>query len=167
MGSFGIFLPWIIGLSAMLFFTVAWLLDLRGRQRHLQERLGQLFIDESGQDLSAPLEALMVRLDVSDERVERMRGDVDRLVSRLPGRIQGIGLVRFRAVSDVGGDQSFSLALTDADGSGVVLTSIYASENTRFYAKSLRDWTSSQSLSFEEEEAISIAKSQVGMSSLK
>jgi hypothetical protein len=104
----------------------------------------------------------MVRLDAHDERVERLRADVDRLASRLPGRIQGVGLVRFQAFSDFGGEQSFSLALTDADGNGVTLTSLYTPEGTRFYAKSLRDWTSSQSLSFEEEEAVSMAKSQVG-----
>ena len=162
MGEYGIFLPWIIGLTAMLFFTVAWLLDLRGRQGRLQARLDRLLTDESGQDLSGPLEALMIRLDTHDERVERLRADLDRLASRLPGRIQGVGLVRFQAFSDFGGDQSFSLALTDADGNGVIITSIYAPEGTRFYAKSLRDWTSSQSLSFEEEEAVTMAKSQVG-----
>ncbi len=162
MGEYGIFLPWIIGLTAMLLFTVAWLLDLRGRQGRFQARLEEIFIDEGGQDLSAPLSALVARLDANDERTERLRQDVDRLASRLPGRIQGLGLVRFQAFSDFGGEQSFSLALTDADGNGIVLTSIYAPEGTRFYAKSLRDWDTSQSLSFEEEEAVAMAKSQVG-----
>lgn len=146
----------------MLFFAAAWLFDLSNRLRRLQRRLDQFFTDETGHDLIGPLETLQVRLDSNDERTERLRSDLDRLASRLPGRIQGVGLVRFQAFSDVGGEQSFSLALTDADGSGVALTSIYARDETRIYAKSLLDWSSSQSLSFEEQEAISMAKSQVG-----
>jgi hypothetical protein len=43
----------------------------------------------------------------------------------------------------------------------VVLSGIFAREGTRMYAKSLTNWTSTYSLSFEEEEAIGQAQSQI------
>jgi hypothetical protein len=152
---------WLIGLSAMTFFAVAWLLDISNRQREIQKRLDRIFTDEEGHDLSQPLEALAVRMDLDDERAERLRNEVDRLMARLPHSIQAIGLVRFQAFSDYGGDQSFALALADAAGDGVVISSIFAREGTRIYAKPLKAWISSYSLSFEEEEAISQAQGQI------
>jgi hypothetical protein len=155
------FVLWLIGLSLMTFFAVAWLLDLSNRQRRIQERLDQLFTDEEGHDLSKPLEALVVRLDVCDERTERLRGELDHFNTSFPQSIQAVGLVRFQAFSDFGGDQSFALALADAAGDGVVISSIFAREGTRVYAKPLAAWSSSYSLSFEEQEAISQAQRQL------
>jgi hypothetical protein len=145
----------------MTFFAVAWLLDLNNRQRQTQKRLDQIFTDKEGHDLSKPLDALTVRLDVSDERVGRLRDDLDQLTTLLPGAVQTVGLVRFQALSDYGGDQSFALALTNAAGDGVILSSVFAREGTRVYAKPLTAWSSSYSLSFEEQEAIKQAQSQV------
>jgi hypothetical protein len=160
MGNVG-FVLWLIGLSAMTFFAVAWLLDLSNRQRQIQERLDKIFTDKEGHDLSKPLEALTARMDVGDERAERLRNDIEQLVAHLPHNIQAVGLVRFQAFSDYGGDQSFALALANATGDGVVISSIFAREGTRVYAKPLTAWTSSYSLSFEEEEAINQVQSQV------
>jgi hypothetical protein len=160
MGSWGIVL-WLIGLSAMIFFSVAWLLDLNNRQRQIQGQWGQLFTDSEGQDLSQPLQALTARLDANDERAERLQSDMGDYVACLPRSIQAVGLVRFKAFSDFGGDQSFALALTNPAGDGVIISSIFAREGTRVYAKPLKDWTSSYSLSFEEEEAILQAQSQI------
>jgi hypothetical protein len=160
MGDLGIVL-WLIGLSAMTFFAVAWLLDISNRQREIQQRLDQIFTDEKGGDLSQPLEALAVRLDVNDERTERLRDDIDRLLAYLPHNVQAVGLVRFQAFSDYGGDQSFALALANATGDGVIISSIFARQGTRIYAKPLTAWASSYSLSFEEEEAIGQAQSQI------
>lgn len=161
MANLGVIL-WLIGLSAMTFFVAAWLFDISSRQRKIQERLERLFTDEEGGDLSQPLETLAVRLDVSDERMERLRSDLDHLMANLPQNIQALGLVRFQAFSDFGGDQSFALVLANAEGDGSVISSIFAREGTRVYAKPLKAWTSTYSLSFEEEKAIEQAQGQVG-----
>jgi hypothetical protein len=157
MGNLG-FVLWLIGLSAMTFFSIAWLLDINNRQRQIQGLMDKLFTDEEGQDLAEPLEALVSRMDASDEHVQQLQGDMAQLVSGLPNSIQAIGLVRFQAFMDYGGDQSFALAIADAAGDGVIISSIFARDGTRVYAKPLTGWTSSYSLSFEEEEAINQAQ---------
>ena len=160
MGNWG-FVLWLIGLSAITFFAIAWLLDISNRQRQLQERLGQTSTVTEGADLSAPLKTLSERLNANDEHTQLLHSELDRLAGLLPHSIQAVGLVRFQAFSDYGGDQSFALALANAAGAGVIISGIFAREGTRVYAKPLADWTSSYSLSFEEEEAINQAQSQV------
>lgn len=49
--------------------------------------------------------------------------------------IQKIGLVRFNPFNDTGGDQSFILALIDAEESGVVVSGLHTRNGTRWYAK--------------------------------
>ena len=68
--------------------------------------------------------------------------------------VRHVGLVRYDAFEDVGGRLSFSCALLDDHGNGVVITSINGRQDTRVYAKPIVDGRSGYNLSTEEEEAI-------------
>lgn len=68
--------------------------------------------------------------------------------------VQHIGLVRFNPFGDVGGDQSFAVALLDGDHDGVILSSIYSRAGVRIYAKFVQHGTASHTLSDEEQAAI-------------
>ena len=155
------FIVWLIGLSVMTFFAVAWLLDISNRQRQLQQRLDQTFTDAEGRDLSQPLAALTARLDANEEQTQQLGTEVERLKGHSAQAVQAVSLVRFQAFSDYGGDQSFAMVLATTAGDGVILSGIFAREGTRVYAKPLASWTSSYSLSLEEEEAIGQAQSQI------
>ena len=50
---------------------------------------------------------------------------------------QRVGLVRYNPFEETGGNQSFALALLDADGDGWVLSSLHARSGTRVYAKAI------------------------------
>jgi len=75
--------------------------------------------------------------------------------------VQGVGLVRFRAFQDTGGDQSFALALADGEGNGVVVSALYGRGATRIYAKPVEGWLSPKPLSEEEEAALGEARQAV------
>jgi hypothetical protein len=72
----------------------------------------------------------------------------------IEGAVRNVGLVRYDAFEDVGGRLSFSCALLDDRGTGVVMTSINGRHDTRVYAKPVSKGHSPYSLSIEEEEAI-------------
>jgi Protein of unknown function (DUF4446) len=72
----------------------------------------------------------------------------------IEGSVRNVALLRYDAFEDVGGRLSFSCALLDDHGDGVVLTSINGRQETRVYAKQVTQGTSSHNLSLEEEEAI-------------
>ena len=71
--------------------------------------------------------------------------------------LQKISLVRFNPFGDVGGDQSFSLALLDGHDSGLILTSIHGRGGARVYAKSIDLGKSKHQLSAEEKKALNQA----------
>ena len=68
--------------------------------------------------------------------------------------IQKIALVRFNPFSEVGGDQSFSIALLDANNDGLVITSLYTRGGNRVYGKPIKNGQSKYQLSEEENRAI-------------
>ena len=72
----------------------------------------------------------------------------------IEGAVRRVGLIRYDAFEDVGGRLSFSCALLDERGNGVVVTSINGRQDTRVYAKPIAEGKSAYNLSVEEEEAI-------------
>jgi len=72
--------------------------------------------------------------------------------------IQKIRMIRFNPFSEVGGGQSFSVALLDANDNGVVITSLFTREGNRVYGKPIKQGQSEYQLSDEEKEAIKQAK---------
>ena len=73
--------------------------------------------------------------------------------------VRHVGVVRFDAFDDVGGKLSFAVALLNGHGDGVVLSTINGRQESRSYAKFIKDGDSSYNLSAEEREAISEARS--------
>lgn len=73
--------------------------------------------------------------------------------------LRHLAVVRYDAFGDMGGHLSWSMALLDDAGDGVVLTSIHGRSDARTYAKNVTGWTASQQLSPEEEEAVTYARS--------
>jgi hypothetical protein len=76
--------------------------------------------------------------------------------------MQRFNLVRYDAFEDMGGRLSFSCALLDDHGDGIVITSINGRTETRTYAKPVSNLTSEHNLSEEEREAIAGAAAGEG-----
>ncbi len=92
------------------------------------------------------------------EDVRGLRQEVAALKREAGDALRHLAVVRYDAFGDMGGHLSWSLALLDDAGHGVVLTSIHGRSEARTYAKSISGWTCEQQLSPEEEEAISHAR---------
>jgi len=76
--------------------------------------------------------------------------------------LQHLAVVRYDAFGDTGGKLSWSMALLDDQGDGVVLTSINSRADARTYAKEIKAFTSEAKLSPEEEEAIDTLRKEAG-----
>jgi len=75
-----------------------------------------------------------------------------------PRALRDMAIVRYDALQEMSGQLSFSLALLNAHGDGIVLTSINGRAETRTYAKAVVAGKAAQQLSPEEEEAVRAAR---------
>ena len=93
-----------------------------------------------------------LRTDVAalGDELARSRGE-------LSGAVRHVAVVRYDAFGDLSGALSFSAALLDGKGDGLVLSSISGRSDSRTYAKGVRSGASDAPLSPEEQEAIATA----------
>jgi uncharacterized protein DUF4446 len=85
------------------------------------------------------------------------RGTID------PRAVRDIGIVRYDALHEMSGQMSFSLALLNSVGDGVVVSSINGRAETRTYAKTVKSGAGVQELSPEENAAIRSARMGLGI----
>ncbi len=90
--------------------------------------------------------------------VSALSADVGGLRVDLSDALRHVAVVRYDAFNDMGGRMSFSAALLDDAGDGVVISSINGRTETRTYAKGVKGGASDAILSPEEEQAISYAR---------
>lgn len=71
--------------------------------------------------------------------------------------IQKTAVVRFNPFNEMGGNQSFAIALLDGKNNGLVISSLFVKDGNRVYSKAIKGGKSDHTLSNEEVEAISKA----------
>jgi hypothetical protein len=141
-------------LAVIVIVLLALVLVLWRRVSTLGGRLTGLTRGDDGRSLEAVLDAHL-------DRVEGVARDLDDLSTRTVAleaasrkAFSRVGLVRYNPFEETGGNQSFALALLDADGDGWVLSSLHARSGTRVYAKAIARGRSEAALSDEEAAAI-------------
>ena len=89
---------------------------------------------------------------------EKISKELGNLKKENKFNIQKLGIVRFNPFKEIGGNQSFSIALLDGNDDGIVITSLYTKEGNRVYGKPIKNGKSEYLLSEDEKEAIEYAK---------
>jgi hypothetical protein len=141
----GFIFLWLGILTFFLFRTV----------RHYQKLTKGI----EGKNLQAVLEKILKDLKGEEQQISDLLKQVKKLEKENLYNIQKIGLVRFNPFSEVGGNQSFSLAILDGEDSGLVISSLHSREVTRIYAKPVKKGKAvGYQLSTEEIQAIKNAR---------
>ena len=145
--------------SLLLLLLVFW---VWGRTRRLGRRLDALTRGQDDKDLSSVLDAHLDKVFSVSNEVDELTVRTAVAESNLRHSLQRIGLVRFNPFEDTGGNQSFALALLDASGDGLVLSSLHSRAGTRVYAKPVNGGRAETALSEEESEAVRQAMAGTG-----
>jgi len=104
------------------------------------------------------LQELAEWFKVLERDLKKISSEIENIRKESVFSIQKVGVVRFNPFKEVGGNQSFSIALLNGKNDGVIITSLYSREENRVYGKPIKDGKSFHPLSKEEEKAIEEAK---------
>lgn len=144
----------VLGCAALLLFLTIWVLTLSLKLNRLTRLLNRLVPESSEHSLDQLLEQLLIKQEENRTLLTSVETRLEKLHSLLQGCLQRVGLVRFDAFEDTAGQQSFSVALLDNQGNGVVITSLFGRTESRCYAKPIIQGNSPHRLSEEEMAAI-------------
>jgi len=91
-----------------------------------------------------------------DSRVRGLDKNLEGINKRLSNRIKKAPVIRYNPFEEMGGNQSFSLALLDEHGDGVVLTA-YIQGRAQLFCQTRSKGRSEHPLSEEEKRSIDMA----------
>lgn len=146
----------VYGLSVVALVLVILCGILMRQVLHLRRQLRVSFPDGPGDVVdvlvghASELSGLRTDIETVHSNTETLRGFMASMLSQ-------VGVVRYDAFDDVGGAQSFSAALLDKRGNGIVISAINGRHETRCYGKQVVGGESEHTLSKEETEAIAAA----------
>ena len=141
----------VIVLAVLYITSVINLKKLRTSYSKFMNKLG------NGNNLEEMLQNYIKKVETVEARNEEIISYCKVIDDNIKRCTQKIGIVRYNAFKDVGSDLSFSIALLDDYNTGVVLSGIYARDNSNIYAKPIEKGISKHILSEEEKEAINKA----------
>jgi hypothetical protein len=147
----------LVIVAAFAFLTLVLTLILAARLRKVRRAYAVLRGEGAEKDIFSAFGRVIKRVQSMEQRVDEVihTQEEETLLRKLA--VQKFGLVRYDAFDDMGGRLSFSAALLDDNGDGVIFSSINGRTETRTYAKLVRGLTSEHNLSDEEREAIAVA----------
>ena len=145
----------VVALCSLLLATAV---AIRLRRLRRDQRI---VMGDGSRDLVAQAAALQDAFARLDEQVGQsstaLHEHLAQAEARLDGAIAYRSLVRYDAYNEMSGRQSTSIALLDARGTGIVVSSIHHRDQARFYAKQVIEGEGQLELSPEEQEAIRVA----------
>ncbi|MCS7208119.1 MAG: DUF4446 family protein [Fimbriimonadales bacterium] len=143
-----------VGLVAAVAGLLVWNLVQAWRWRAFMRRWKQLMERSDGGTMEHMLYETLRRVALMEETLKAHGNHLAQLQSQTNSCLQQVGLVRYDAFPDMGGQQSFALAVLNRHGDGVVLSGIHSRHEMRVYAKPIRQRASAIALSDEEQHAI-------------
>jgi len=120
-----------------------------------------MLFKKGDKDLGEILTTQIKGLEDQGKNIEKIFAEIEKLNRISATCFQKFGVIRFNPFKEVGGDQSFSIALLDAKNNGFILTGLYTREGNRVFAKPIENGQSKYSLSGEEKEALKKTTSQI------
>ncbi len=119
----------------------------------LRERgfLRQFFPKEGSRDIRKKFEEVLQEFTGFNLKLSNINKGLEELQKDGLDHIQKVSLLRYNPYDDTGGDQSFSVALLDHKGNGVVVTSLHTRAGTRVFAKSVKN-SKAEKYEFSKEE---------------
>lgn len=146
---------WSVFAAAAAAAVFIWLLVLSFLVWQQETFLKSLFPKSGQRDIRKKFEESLERLKNFDNDLNKIRASVKELEKDGLWHLQRVELYRYNPYDDTGGNISFSLALLDNKGNGIVLTSLHARSGTRVFAKPVVTGKGQQfELSKEEKETV-------------
>ncbi|MCK4524875.1 MAG: DUF4446 family protein [Candidatus Andersenbacteria bacterium] len=145
----------LTGVVLLVFFI--WNVYLNYNLSRVKKRTRSFFASSEAKDLEEIIYKQIKKTNEVDGEIKKLIEDNGKIRENMAKCVQKVGVVRFNPFGDVGGNQSFAIALLDKYLSGVIILSLYSRDDVKVYSKQVIEGKSEYALSKEEEEAIRIA----------
>lgn len=144
-------------LAVVMLVAIILLIVQISKVNGLKKRLDSFLVGMDGSSLEQDIVRLVEDNKSLKITADRNRKDIRTLYKKMESAYQKMGLVKYDAFHQMGGQLSFSLALLDENNNGFIINSVHSTEGCYSYTKEIKNGACSISLGKEEAEALEMA----------
>lgn len=127
----------------------------------LSKKYKKFMLGKNAKSLEKDIEGIFEDNKFIKASTEKNRKDIQSLYRKFESAFQKVGIVKYDAYNQMGGQLSFSLALLDENDNGFVLNSVHSAEGCYSYTKEIKNGLCEISLGEEEKKALDIAMDMI------
>ena len=150
----------IIVLLVLLIVNIVLLVVFIVKNVKLTNRMKSFMLGKDASSLEEEITDLFAINKNIVEKVRENRKDIRKIYRKFTKAIQKVGIVKYDAYQQMGGDLSFSMALLDEENNGFIMNSVHSTEGCYTYTKEVRDGKCNLELGNEERIALEKAVNQ-------
>lgn len=144
-------------LAALVLILIILLIVQIAKIGKLKKRLDKFVLGKDGASLEKDIAALYEDNKFLKAAADKNKKDIRTIYKRLETAYQKMGLVKYDAFNQMGGQLSFSMALLDENNNGFILNSVHSTDGCYTYTKEIKNGECAIDLGNEEAEALAIA----------
>ena len=154
-------MSYLIGaLGVLMIIMYLLVINLYYNLNYMKKRYKKMMTGVDGANLERMMIGCIDSIKAITNENEKLWAETKEIKDLLQRAVTRMAIVRFRAFEDMGGDLSYAVAMLDSNNNGVIMSSIFAREDSRSYAKPIVNGQSTYALTKEEEEALQQALQQ-------
>ncbi|MBD5551314.1 MAG: DUF4446 family protein [Lachnospiraceae bacterium] len=147
----------LVGIVAVILILLILLIVLLVKYTKIKKRYDKFMRGKNASSLEDDMHGLFEDMKLLKANADKNKKDIRVLYKNMEKTFQKLGIVKYDAFNQMGGQLSFSLALLDENDNGFILNSVHSSEGCYSYTKQIKNGKSAISLGAEEEQALNIA----------
>jgi hypothetical protein len=133
------FLFILVSILTLFVISVALNIATLVKTKKIEASSKKFFSGKNGKDLEELLTKNIEHIESMDDDIQELFKASNEIYELSSKSIHKVGMIRFNPFKDLGGNQSFALALLDGKNSGIVISSLHTREGTRIYSKSIQN----------------------------
>lgn len=147
----------LIGLLVAIIILLICLIVQIVKSNKLKKRLDKFVLGKDGKSLEKDIIALYEDNKFLRNATEKNKKDIRILYKNMESTFQKIGIVKYDAFRQMGGNLSFCLALLDENNNGFIMNSVHSTDGCYTYTKEIINGECEIDLGTEEKKALGIA----------
>lgn len=147
----------LLGMTVFIIVLLILLIVQIKQTGKLKKRLDKFTLGKNGKSLEKDIVGLYEDNKFLRSSVDANKKDIRLLTKTMENTFQKMGIVKYDAFRQMGGQLSFSLALLNEKNDGFVINSVHSTEGCYSYTKEIRNGECNIALGVEEQKALDMA----------
>lgn len=143
-----------IGMTAVILILIILEIIQIIQTNKMKKRMNKFMLGRDGKSLEKDIVGLYEDNKFLRNSADKNKQDIRQLYKNMELTFQKMGLVRYDAFRQMGGQLSFSLALLNENNDGFIINSVHSTDGCYSYTKEIKKGESAISLSEEEKQAL-------------